>query len=42
MPEYAALVEAETWSAANVVASVVLLIVVIGLLVWILRRYLAD
>jgi heme/copper-type cytochrome/quinol oxidase subunit 4 len=42
MPEYRALAEAETWSAANVVASVILLVVVVAALVWLIRRYLAD
>lgn len=42
MLEYRALAEAETWSATNVVLSLVLLVVVIAALVWLLRRYLTD
>lgn len=42
MPEYRALAEAEMWSPGNVVASVILLVVVVALAVWLIRRYLAD
>ena len=42
MPEYRALAEAESWSATNVVASVILLVAVVALVVWLIRRYLAD
>jgi len=42
MPEYRALVEAESWSTSNVVASVILLVIVVVTLVWLVRRFLAD
>ena len=42
MPEYRALEEAETWSASNIALSIVLLVVVIAIVVWIIRRYLMS
>ena len=42
MPEYRALAEAETWTASNVILSLILLVVVIAVLVWLIRRFLMS
>ena len=42
MTEYRALREVEAWSPANIFWALVLAAVVIVVIVWLIRRYLAD
>ena len=42
MTEYRALREVEAWSPANVFWGVVLAVVVIAVIIWLIRRFLAD